>query len=182
MAFDTGVNQNEAQKIGLSEGYYLVRDERLWIPVEVTLFGKPFHEAWRTAMEECLRLEEEGQLHIVDTREAWKVYPPSPPHFGTRDIAAPEKPQQASLWAADWETLGVVRESFLQQEYLAELTADPADHALRSAFVYNLLHLGAYDRALAQLDILENQEAPLQMVENNPRYRLHPAGRTGKGR
>ncbi|MBI2505116.1 MAG: PorV/PorQ family protein [Candidatus Latescibacteria bacterium] len=164
MAFDTGIALAEAQRIGLGQGYYLARDERLWVPVEVTLLGKSFREAWRTAVEECLRLEKEGRLIAVDTQEAWKSYPPSSPPFEIA-VAVPEKEQ--ALFAADFAALRSLQREFIQQEYLKGLAAAPTNHSLRSACIYNLLELGEYTWALAQLDTMEAQGAPLQTVENN---------------
>jgi len=166
MAFDTGVPSNQAQQMGLTKGYYLERDGRLWIPVEVTLFGKSFHEAWRTAVEECLHLEQEGHLKVVDTQAAWQVYPPSDPSFDIV-VETPAKAEVDSLWRADWQALREVQEAYLKQTYLTELHQQPGNLPLQSAFVFNLLQLGHYGRALAQLQTLEDRGAPAPMIGNN---------------
>lgn len=151
MAFDTGVSRYESQSIGLPAGHYLVRDGRLWIPVEVTLFGGSFHEAWRTAVEECLQLENEGRLAMVDTRNAWDTYPPSPPHFAAKVVP----PATIALWPLfdlDWQALHRTRKEFLRQEYLEPLEEGMDSQLLQEAFVYNLVQLGEYEQALLALD------------------------------
>ena len=166
MAFDTGVDRYEAQQLGLDQSLYLERDGQLWLPVEVTLFGQSFHQAWRTAVEECLRLAAEDRLLVVDTRSAWRHYPPSPPNLKI-PVEIPQKEGITPLFDADRDHLRTLRDVFLNRAYLDELAVAPDNYPLYSAFVYNLLQLGEYDRALAHLATLEERGAPLRMVWNN---------------
>jgi hypothetical protein len=167
MAFDTGVSTYEAQKLGLSSDLYIERHGHVWIPVEVTLFGKSFHEAWRVGMEKVLAMEAAGQLVIADTREAWGQYPPSPPYFEQR-VDAPKAEKMVEPLEADWQELRQVHESFLQAEYLKELERAPGNVSLQEAFLFNLFQLNQYERALAHLDGLQEQGSmPLAAVENN---------------
>ena len=166
MAFDTGVAAHEAKHLGLPDEHYLERNGRLWIPVEVTLLGQSFHNAWTTAVQECLALQQDGTLTIANTQEAWKVYVPSAPEFEF-PVSPPPRDQTLPLFQADWQALGTVRQTFFDEVYLAQLDREPADHGLRSSFVYNLLQVADYDRALAQLDQLEERGAPMKTVENN---------------
>ena len=166
MAFDSGVPSTRAQQLGLTSDYYLERDGRVWIPVEVTLFGQSFHEAWRTAVEECQQLQREDRLEIADTRAAWKTYPPSDISFEL-EVTAPAKAQIDSSWAADWQQMRRIHEEYLEQNYLSALRQNPQRISLHNALIFNLLQLGDHDRALTQLALLEDRGAPLPMVENN---------------
>jgi len=166
MAFDTGVTADQAEKLGIIEGFYLERNGHLWIPVEVTLFGKSFHTAWRTAAEECVTLERQGRLNIRDTRDAWKIYLPSPPEFDTA-VAIPANAAIEPLFAADWQSFRRMRDQFLQTNYLNQLETDPNNSALQNAMVFNLLEFGEYDQALERLDALEIQGTAPTSVANN---------------
>ena len=76
MAFNTGLTPDQASKINLVEDTYITRNGRVWIPVEIKLFGQSFQQAWETAAEEYLRLQSQGSIKIIDTHAAWETYPP----------------------------------------------------------------------------------------------------------
>ncbi|MFC1585708.1 hypothetical protein ACFL5V_09195 [Fibrobacterota bacterium] len=47
----------------------------LWIPVETTLIGKGFLDAWSTAAEEFHQAVSDGQrIEVIELNEAWKTY------------------------------------------------------------------------------------------------------------
>jgi hypothetical protein len=167
MAFDTGVDRYSIQNLGISESYFIERDGKLWLPVEVTLFGQSFQRAWRTAVAECNQLAADDRLIVVDTKSAWRHYPPSAPALEDREISIPDKGLVDTLFASDWDYLHALRETFLEREYLQQLSNSPGNYPLHSAYVYNLLQLGAFDRALDHLAALEERGAPDQLVWNN---------------
>lgn len=166
MAFDTGVSAFEAEQLGFQADRYLVRNDNIWIPVEVTLLGSSFQQAWDTAIAECQRLLQEDRLIIVDTKEAWRTYSPSSPVFDLT-IPAPDVSAVTALFDQDQRSIQTYQERFLQENYLNDLTADAEDVNLRNAFIYNLLQIGQYDRALSELDILAQQGIPTVDIENN---------------
>ena len=47
------------------------------------------------------------------------------------------------------------------------MAVHPENLPLQEAFLYSLFQLGEYGRALAHLDTLEGQHAPIQVVGNN---------------
>jgi len=166
MVFDTGIRAYEVQKLGLPPDMYIERHGSVWIPVETTLFGKSFHEAWRVGMEKVLAMEAAGALTVVDTRQAWERYPPSPPDFDTR-VQVPDSQVLEESFASNWEELRRVRQRFLQNAYLESLARQPDNVELQEAYLFNLYQLNEYDRALAHLDSLEARGMPTAMVQNN---------------
>ena len=167
MAFNTGVDRHAVQQLGISENYFIERNGQLWIPVEVTLFGQSFQQAWSTAVAECRKLAAEDRLIVVDTRGAWRQYPPAVPTLKEYKINVPEKSSIDTLFASDWDDLRALRETFLEREYLQQLSDSPNNYSLHSAYIYNLLQLGAFERALDHLTVLEKQGAPEQLIWNN---------------
>ena len=103
---------------------------------------------------------------MVATQTAWEIYSPSNPVFDS-EVTAPAKVTLDSSWTADWQHLQQNQEAYLKQSYLNELQQNPKNFALHNALIFNLLQLGYYNRALAQLALLEDRGAPLPMVENN---------------
>ena len=124
-------------------------------------------QAWRTAVTECNQLAADDRLIVVDTKSAWRQYPPAVPEFEDREINIPDKGLVDTLFASDRDYLHVLRETFLEREYLQQLSNSPDNYPLHSAYVYNLLQLGAFDRAVDHLAELEKRGAPDQLVWNN---------------
>jgi hypothetical protein len=67
MAFDMGSEVRRTE--GLIE-----QGGRFWMPVEITVPGEGFYQAWRIGAREWGRFEEEAKLYPM--RESWTLYPP----------------------------------------------------------------------------------------------------------
>lgn len=72
MMFSTGA---EAEQ-NASYGNYIVHGGYLWAPVEVTLLGGSFINAWKKGMESYHKWKDTG-LGVFETRESWKTYKPA---------------------------------------------------------------------------------------------------------
>jgi len=166
MAFDTGISVFDAESIGLTRDRYLVRNSNIWIPVEVTLFGEPFQKAWDTAMNEANQLLEEDRLIIVDTREAWQTYPPSPPEVET-EVTVPSEMDLSPYFEAEDALIRNRQEMFLKENYFDDLEQDGENVGLRNDLVYCLVQLGRYDRAMSQLQILDDQKYNFAEIANS---------------
>ncbi|MDA0986647.1 MAG: hypothetical protein O3A55_03490 [Bacteroidetes bacterium] len=76
--FDTGVNAKNASRISLNEKEYVVKDNTVWIPLETTIIGKPFTQAWSMGAEGYHKtVDSQGKLDLIDVRKAWEQFPPS---------------------------------------------------------------------------------------------------------
>lgn len=86
--FDTGVYRKNRATLSVDTTLSLVHEGTVWIPIETTLIGKGFVEAWHVAAAEFHTALAEGQsVSIIDLRKAWKRYPPV---AFDRDIGAVE--------------------------------------------------------------------------------------------
>ncbi len=93
MMFSTGV---ESPKPDGLDDMYVVREGKLWVPVEVTLVGKPFNKAWEKGVENYKHWWEGPGLFLLDPRKAWKRFKP------------------ASLKATDWRVEFISRDRIEQ--------------------------------------------------------------------
>ena len=50
--FDSGLSRWEAYKLPVDPRLTVVRDDRVWIPVEITLLDQSFDDAWRAGADE----------------------------------------------------------------------------------------------------------------------------------
>jgi tetratricopeptide (TPR) repeat protein len=71
--FDTGLTLEEADMVSPDEEMYIYHDGHIWVPVETTLWGRPFTEAWRRAMD---RYKSAADVKVVVIGEAWDLYSP----------------------------------------------------------------------------------------------------------
>jgi len=66
MMFDSGISVEDAPRNFLSETEYVVYDNRVWIPIETTMYGFSFADAWRNGAEEYHRRKAQGYVKEID--------------------------------------------------------------------------------------------------------------------
>lgn len=71
-----------------TEDRALILDDGVWIPLETTVVGKSFEEAWREGARALRRVD--GVLHTLDVREAWGVYAPATLPEGETPVLPPD--------------------------------------------------------------------------------------------
>ncbi len=71
MAFDSGLDESQVKLI--PDGIYIIDNEKVWIPVEITLCQDSFALARKTAINEWKKFVREREL--IPVHEAWKEYP-----------------------------------------------------------------------------------------------------------
>lgn len=74
MMFDSGIKPENAKNFFLSETEYVIYKDRVWIPVETTMYGFPFMDAWRNGASEYHRRKEQGFIKEIDVAEARAQY------------------------------------------------------------------------------------------------------------
>jgi len=72
MAFDSGYTTEETGKI--SDGTYILYEDKVWIPVEITMCQDTFQQARKMGMIEWNKYGD--QSVIIPVREAWEKYNP----------------------------------------------------------------------------------------------------------
>jgi hypothetical protein len=65
MMFDSGVKLEDVEREFLGESEYVIWDDRVWIPVETTMYGFPFSDAWRNGVEEYRRMKEREYVNEI---------------------------------------------------------------------------------------------------------------------
>lgn len=73
MAFDSGISVAQAKDL-LVAGKYIVYDDIVWIPLEITLTQDTFYEEWAKGAQEWNKYSADAAL--IPMYEAWKEYSP----------------------------------------------------------------------------------------------------------
>jgi hypothetical protein len=102
MAFDTGAGSEERGTEGLIE-----QDGRLWMPVEITVPGEGFYQAWKIGAREWGQFVSQTEAKLYPMRESWRVYPPvTVPEAGDRLPDLPEETEVAGRFTEAVKRLG----------------------------------------------------------------------------
>ena len=76
MMFDSGISVQNAGDFFLNEKEYVLWDNRIWIPVETTLFGSSFSDAWRNGAKEYYIRKERGYINEILVSDAQGTFRP----------------------------------------------------------------------------------------------------------
>ena len=88
--FDTGINKAKRLIMSLSPGMYHLKGNNVWIPIETTLMGKTFIEAWEKGANLLMEFTNQEEIKIVDVSEAGQQYKPIPIKTLEKIISKPE--------------------------------------------------------------------------------------------
>ncbi|MDZ7794824.1 MAG: hypothetical protein U5P10_14380 [Spirochaetia bacterium] len=76
VAFDLGIIPQEALRTFSKPDSLIVHDQRVWLPVEITMVGESFTSAWDYGASEWRKYQPQDQAVFVEVSNAWKVYQP----------------------------------------------------------------------------------------------------------
>ncbi len=74
--FDTGIPPERVADHFLDDKEFVNWEGRIWLPVETTMFGQSFSDAWRNGVEEYYKRKARGFIHEPSFSEAAKTYKP----------------------------------------------------------------------------------------------------------
>jgi tetratricopeptide (TPR) repeat protein len=159
MLFDTGLHARNRQVLAVSEDLYVVRGDRVWIPVETTLLGQPFTEAWLEGASIWARWEDNPDSRLVEVQQAWLEYQPLLPPGAAPAIAPPANDQVGTLVQANIDTLRIWQRSYLEEKFLKPLEqSSNVEQMLESGILYAQEGRLAEARGQFEVVLAENPE------------------------
>ena len=114
-----------------TEDRALILEDGVWIPLETTVVGKSFEEAWREGARALRRVE--GAPHTLDVRESWGVYAPAT----LSEAETPVLPPDGELPARVKDELAKALDVYLESA-AAPLAAALADNPKDTAALLEL--------------------------------------------
>jgi hypothetical protein len=137
MLFDTGLHARNRQVLAVDEDLYVVRGDRVWVPVETTLLGQPFTEAWLEGAAIWSRWQDNPDSRLVEVQRAWLDYQPLLPPGEAPVIDAPAGELVGVRVQADMDTLRLWQRAYLEEKFLKPLEeASDRDQTLESGILY----------------------------------------------
>ena len=101
LMFDSGISPDDTEDHFASTAEYVEWEGRVWIPVETTMFGFPFADAWRQGVNEYKRLAPRGLITAVPVQRWMQTY--KAPVLPAVDVTLPAPERVDSLLARDLE-------------------------------------------------------------------------------
>ena len=106
LMFDSGIKPDDVTKYFLDETEVVVLNDKVWIPIEATLVGKPFFSAWKQGALKYNEMKAENYVNEISVKEASAKYiagshitpdMPMPPIDGLNDLLK-EDIKQYGMW------------------------------------------------------------------------------------
>ena len=147
-AFNPGIAAEAAPRYFPRAGDYLVNNEKIWIPVEITMIHDGFLKAWQEGARQWKEALARNQAAIYPVREAWSLYEPTASVEEAR-VIAPDKVRVISRYADSWKRF-TAREMADREKTLKEALTKRDTPANRNKLGVLYAGYGLYDQAEAQ--------------------------------
>ena len=152
LMFDSGVKPDEVTKYFLDENEVVVLNDKVWIPIEATLVGKPFFSAWKQGSLKYNEMKAENFVNEISVAEATAIYPAGA-HI-TPDMPIPEINGINDLLKEDIKQYGQWLEQIVYATVGNELTA--AEDYYDAGVKYMEFH--RYKEAISMLETAINMK------------------------
>ncbi len=76
MMFNTEVPEARKNAIANNSELLVIWNGTVWLPVETTIFGRSFIEAWKSASEQFNKYKKSNEVEVIETKKAWQEYVP----------------------------------------------------------------------------------------------------------
>jgi sugar lactone lactonase YvrE len=107
LMFDTG--ETRLENLSLPEPLLVRYAGTYWVPLEVTMLGSPFMEAWKQGAEQVRRWKQQGKLSFIDIHKAWDTYEPATLAETNAGVKAPSIQAVEAKFLKDWQSLAALR-------------------------------------------------------------------------
>ncbi|HHO59116.1 MAG TPA: tetratricopeptide repeat protein, partial [Thiotrichales bacterium] len=97
MMFNTGLAENERHLISLDDELLVIRNGQVWIPVEATMVGQSFAEAWAEGARKYHQYYRSGELNVIALNDAWADFKPVTLSPANDKLALPDSQRVATL-------------------------------------------------------------------------------------
>jgi tetratricopeptide (TPR) repeat protein len=160
VAFAAGIGPDEVQKTFSRADEVIIRDNTVWVPVEITMLKDGFVQAWQIGAKQWRENSVRNQAQLYPLAEAWKKYPAvGLPDAETR-LAFPAPTEIAAAYRTQL-TRFIDREIFTQvsriQNQIADSKSDPR-HVNSLGVLY--ASYGLNDRAREQFQKISGGNRP----------------------
>lgn len=144
----------------------IVLDDGVWVPVETTLLGDGFLQAWSEGARQWRTHDADGRAELIRTHTAWSTYAPVAFSVSTIELGMPDRTAVLTAFRTELESF-VTREVYpREQRLLSQLRARPNDPRLRNSLGVLYGRYGRYDQAKEQFELVLRREQHVPSMIN----------------
>lgn len=138
LMFDSGIHTRDRDVLGVDPQLFVEREGTLWVPVETTSLGQPFHVAWQRGASLIRQWEETDRYEAVDVQRARQRYEAAVAAAQvSQGVPEVDRAVVLDYVGQDVEELVTVRRQYVEAQYAA-IQAGGARERLAIARVYYL--------------------------------------------
>ena len=167
MMFDSGFSVAEKDRISLQESLMVERDGNIWIPVEATMIGTSFAEAWAEGARKYFKFRKDKSLNVISLMNAWKEYFPVTLKPAAYTISVPSESRVKPLVNREQNILLQKSLARLVKPYeiIAGLQPENTNALMQVAIIY--AKNGLYSQADETFDKILKMSPDNSAVHNN---------------
>ncbi|MDZ7332213.1 MAG: PorV/PorQ family protein [candidate division KSB1 bacterium] len=133
LMFDSGIHARNWGVLPVGDTLVVVRNNSLWIPVEVTWIGQPFLNAWQEAGRKYRTALKEGEVQIVMVSDVEGIYLSAlPQDLQSLVPALPDRSELQHLLGNDFSAIENLRTVTVVGRYQEALKKNPGNLKLRN--------------------------------------------------
>jgi hypothetical protein len=167
MMFNTGLAESDRQQISLDDDLLAIRDGKIWIPVETTMIGTTFAEAWAEGARKYHEYQAKDKLKVIPLKTAWAEYKPVTLKPATYSLKIPEKAHVSPIVNREKKLLLEKSLDRLVRPYRAMVSVDPGNIKARMQVAIIFAKYGLYEAANEEFEEILAVEPNNSAVFNN---------------
>ncbi len=151
-AFALEMTPDEARKSFSQPDNLIFQADKVWIPVEITMFQETFDSAWNTGAKEWREHNSRKQARIYPTREAWRSYQPVGFREGSSNLLLPDRSEVETAFLNSIQR-HVEREIYPQAARIQQrIASSETPYKQENSLAVLYARYGLYDKALKIFD------------------------------
>ena len=167
MMFNTGVPESERHTISSNDALLVIRKGVVWVPVEATMIGTTFLEAWSEGSRKYHKYASKRKLKVISMRSAWSQFAPVTLKPAGYTLVVPDKSQVSPIVMREKGLLLKKSLDGLVTPYRALVRMDPSNIEARMQVAIIYAKNGLYRAAEKEFDAVLKIDPDNSAVYNN---------------
>ncbi len=147
MMFDTGIPAEDSGLISQDSSLLAIKDGNVWIPIEATMVNTSFTEAWAEGARKYHTALAEGNLGIIDLKQAWAQYQPVTLRKASYTVPLPDHQRTRNMVKREKSLLLAKSIDRLVLPYQTMVVSNPKNIAARMQIAILYARFGLYEDA-----------------------------------
>jgi len=167
MMFNTGLPEDRRSQISLDDDLLVLRDGKVWVPVEATMIGQSFAEAWAEGARKYHENEASKKLKVIPLAQAWEQFKPVTLKPASYALNLPQASLVEPMVMREKNILLEKTLDRLVAPYRAMASVDPSNIKARMQVAIIYARNGLYDAAEREFDDIQAAQPDNSAVQNN---------------